>query len=346
MAEQSRLFASIIMPALNEERYIADAIASILPAPGTVDYELLVMDGGSTDRTVEIVQSLVAQNPNIRLAHNPRKIQSAAMNIAAEICDPCVLVMIRADCHARYPHGFVNGLIHTLQKTGSSSVVTAMHAIGLSPVQKAIAAAQNSRLGNGGSIHRLGGTSGFVDHGHHAAFHRETFLRLGGYDETAPFNEDAEFDARLREAGGRIYLDASLPIEYLPRSTFPSLSRQYRRHGWGRANTILKHGMMPRLRQIMPVLVFLTCITALAAWPLLGAAALFPVAAYLLAASTWGVVLAWKERSPSLLLSGPAAVVMHMSWAVGFLKRIATHQVSAVTNQLRSLGHRLGQKSL
>ncbi len=63
-------------------------------------------------------------------------------------------------------------------------MVVPLRTIGVTPLQRAIAAAQNSRLGNGGSAHRLGGISGYVSHGHHAIFDRREFLRVGGYDES------------------------------------------------------------------------------------------------------------------------------------------------------------------
>ncbi len=61
MNADQKPFVSVIMPALNEERYIEAAIRSVLPRAGSVDYELLVMDGGSTDRTEAIVAALSAE---------------------------------------------------------------------------------------------------------------------------------------------------------------------------------------------------------------------------------------------------------------------------------------------
>lgn len=322
MQASSPQFTTIVMPALNEEHYIADAIRSLLPVEGTLDYALLVLDGGSTDRTRAIVEGLAAANPRIKLVHNPRRTQSAAMNIAAEMCDPKTTILLRADCHAVYPPRFAEQCVETLIATGSSSVVVSMRAIGRTPVQSAIAAAQNSRIGNGGSRHRRVSQSGYVEHGHHAAFDREMFRALGGYDENAPFNEDAEFDARLIKAGGRIYLDGRLTIDYYPRASFSALAKQYYCHGWGRANTLMKHGARPKLRQVLPVAVLLVCLLSVIAWPFLGAVALLPPAAYLLICFAWGAGLAARSRIPTLLLAGPAAVTMHMSWAVGFLGRI------------------------
>ncbi|MFT3731439.1 MAG: glycosyltransferase family 2 protein [Hyphomicrobium sp.] len=314
-------FTTIVMPALNEEHYIAEAIRSLLPADDTVDFELLVLDGGSTDCTRRIVEGIVASNSRVKFIHNPRRTQSAAMNIGAEICDPRTAILLRADCHAVYPPGFVENCVDALGSAASSSVVVSMRAVGKTPVQKAIAAAQNSKLGNGGSRHRGASQSGYVDHGHHAAFDRATFRSLGGYDESAPFNEDAEFDARLAQSGGRIYLDSRSIIDYFPRSSFSSLAKQYYRHGWGRANTLVKHGMRPKLRQVLPVVILLTFVLATVAWPFVGAIALLPPAGYLALCLTWGVFLAFRFRQPELALAGLAAVIMHLSWAAGFLRR-------------------------
>ncbi len=336
-----RPFVSIVMPALNEQRYIADAIASVLPRSADLDYELLVLDGGSSDRTPAIVHEIAAQNPRVKLLHNERRTQSAAMNIAASACDPRAALLVRADCHATYPADFVARCVDTLCRVESASVVVPMRAVGSSPVQKAIAAAQNSRLGNGGSKHRLAGHSGFVDHGHHAAIVRSVFLKLGGYDETAPYNEDAEFDARLVASGGRIYLDGSLTIDYYPRASIRALSRQYFRHGWGRANTLLKHGKAPKLRQAAPVLMLLAAFGGLSFWPLLGRASLTPFVLYVGACVAWAAVLACQEGAASVLLAAPAAIVMHMSWAGGFLVRVGERQFPRLFEGLRGLRARL-----
>ncbi len=336
MAEGDRPFVTIVMPALNEEKYIESAIVSVLPARDDNQVELLVMDGGSTDATRKIVARLSAADPRIRLVHNEGRLQSAGVNLAASIADPKADYLIRADCHAVYPPGFARACIDTIRKHHATSVVIAMRTCGRSPMQTAIAAAQNSRLGNGGSAHRRLGLTGYVDHGHHAAFDRKAFRAVGGYDETCPYNEDAELDKRIVAAGGRIYLNGNIAIDYFPRDNLKALARQYANHGWGRANTLLKHGGTLQIRQILPVIVLLGCLAGL----VLGLAAhpIFFVApvAYVAAACTWGLVLAIKQRSVATLLTGPAAIVMHMGWAAGFLKRMGQKVSSKLAKRLRS----------
>jgi succinoglycan biosynthesis protein ExoA len=324
------------MPALNEERYIQNAIHSVLPSSDAIEYELLVMDGGSTDRTCAIVAALATSNPRIRLLKNLRRTQSAAMNVASELCHPRSTILLRADCHAIYPSRFAERCVEAMQRWKSSSVVVSMRADGLSQLQRAIAAAQNSRLGNGGSPHRGADQSGFVDHGHHAAFDREAFRSLGGYDETAICNEDAEFDVRLRRSGRSIYLDGNLIITYYPRSSFSALALQYYRHGRGRARTLLKHAVRPKARQILPVLLFLLCAASLATWPISGWLSLMLPSAYLAICLIWGLAIAVRQRNSIAILSGPAFVTMHLSWAAGFLKQVG-EDWSALRRRLREI---------
>jgi succinoglycan biosynthesis protein ExoA len=309
------------MPALNEERYVSAAIDSVIPRSHGIEFELLVLDGGSTDRTREIVQAIANENPRVRLIHNDKRIQAAAVNLGAKLADARARYLLRADCHVSYPLGFVERCIRTLAQQQVASVVVPMRAEGSTCMQRAIAAAQNSRLGNGGSSHRMVGRSGLVEHGHHAAFDREVFLELGGYDEVFTHNEDAEFDKRLIKSGRRIYLDAEAAVTYYPRADFTSLARQYFNHGSGRARTFLKHGGLPGVRQMLPVAALLGCLLSLGlavANPAFAAIA----AIYVFACIAWGLALAVQQRRACVALSGVAAIVMHMSWAVGFVRRI------------------------
>ncbi|MDP4005844.1 glycosyltransferase family 2 protein [Methylobacterium sp. NEAU K] len=309
---------TIAMPALNEARHIADAIRSVMPAPDAVACELLVMDGGSSDDTCAIVRALSAQDPRIRLIPNERRIQASGINLAARLAHPDSTYLVRADCHAAYPGNWVPDLIHAIRLREAVSVVVPLRTIGVTPLQRAIAAAQNSRLGNGGSAHRLGGISGYVSHGHHAIFDRREFLRVGGYDESFSHNEDAELDRRLCAAGGRIYLAADLAVSYFPRATLGSLTRQYFLYGRGCARTLEKHASLPRLRQMLPPLVLLYGIAALAL-ATVAPGLLILLALYAGICGLSGLALALRSREPVLVMSGLAAIAMHLSWAAGFL---------------------------
>ena len=175
-------------------------------------------------------------------------------------------------------------------------------------------------LGSGGASHRGGKASRFVDHGHHAAFDRESFNEIGGYDARFSHNEDAEYDRRLTEAGGRIWLDAGIRLTYFMRPTPRALARQYYTYGRGRMRTLLKHGDRPKLRQMLPVVLLCICILSLGAGALIhpwGFAAVLGYGAILLGASLW---VATRHRSLCGLWAGVALGLMHLSWAVGAIR--------------------------
>src|SRR6266481_12797 len=111
-AAMTHPFVTIIMPTLNEERYIERALRTVMPKSQNFDFEILVLDGGSTDRTMEIVVAL--GDPRIRLHKNPGKLQSAAINLGAQLADPRSDVLIRADSHAAYPPGFAAVLLESI----------------------------------------------------------------------------------------------------------------------------------------------------------------------------------------------------------------------------------------
>jgi succinoglycan biosynthesis protein ExoA len=324
----SELSVTIIVPALNEEKYIREAVASLIPRHEGVDYELIVMDGGSTDRTSSIVEDMAATNPRVRLEHNPGRYQSAAVNRGAKIAKPDSRIIIRADSHAQYPPDFVVGLVKELRKRDVASIVVPMRTRGSGFLQRGIAAAQNSRLGNGGAAHRTVPSSGYVDHGHHAAFDRSTFLAIGGYDESFTHNEDAELDIRLKNSGGQIWLCSELAVSYFPRSSFRALARQYFNHGSGRARTMLKHRRPPKVRQLLPLGALGMNVLSLASGLGFGWPFFLPAFAYVGACLTGGVLLASTQRDPAGCAAGLAAMAMHQSWAAGFIYRVLSVSVS------------------
>lgn len=349
-------FVSVVVPILNEERYIGPCLETLMKqglkwGDGS-RFEILVMDGGSTDQTREIVATMQASHPCIRLAHNPRRLQSAAMNLAARIASPLATVLLRADAHAEYPDDFLTTCLDTLIRTGVESVVVPMVTTGEHGFQHAVAAAQNSLIGNGGSAHRRMSASSFVEHGHHAAFTRSSFLRIGGYDETFSHNEDAEYDRRVAEAGGRIWLCGEAVLSYFPRRDPWGLAKQYFFHGAGRARTLLMHHMRPRLRQLMPLVIWAGSIGGLVLGALHPAFLLLPIA-YAGISLGWGVAAALRARDPWLLAVGPAAMIMHLSWASGFLWRCVTLTLSSRQRHRRQImrlafppppvGHRVGR---
>lgn len=314
---------TVVIPTLNEAAHIEACIRSLLTGDDRLHaIKLVVADGGSRDGTQSIVLRLCAEFPNLRLLDNPKRLQSAAVNLAAREAGIGRKILVRCDAHAVYPDNYVMLVADSLARRGVASVVVPMDAAGTSCFQKANAWIVDTPLGSGGSAHRGGRVSGFVDHGHHAAFDLKTFLHLGGYDETFSHNEDAEYDTRLRKANGRIFMDADIRLTYLPRASMAALARQYFNYGKGRARTLMKHGERPRLRQLIPPLTLIACVIGLVLAPFYAWGLMLPFG-YLAALAVASIAVAVKKRSLCGLLAGAASAIMHMSWSAGLLRQLA-----------------------
>ncbi len=314
----------IVIPCLNEETHLPGLLDSLIEDAPLA--QIVVADGGSRDASRDIVAARASVHPRLALLDNPRKLQSAGVNAAVRAFGDGRRWLVRVDAHCDYPRGYVTGLVEAAGRTGADAVVVPMRTVGCGGFQRAVAAAQNSRLGTGGSPHRHVGEGRFVDHGHHALCRLDLFRQVGGYDESFSHNEDAELDYRLGLAGARIWLEPSLAIDYFPRSRPVPLFRQYLAYGKGRAMTVRKHRMRMKRRQLAPLAIAPAVLAGVAA-PVAPWLAL-PALGWALACIGGGAALAVRRRDPAAVASGPAAMLMHLGWSLGFWKQWMRSAVS------------------
>jgi succinoglycan biosynthesis protein ExoA len=219
--------ASVVVPIRNEEKYIATCLKSLLQQslPGDL-YEIIVVDGRSSDRSKAIVEEIQRDFPNVRCLDNPAAIAPVAMNIG--IRNARGQVIIRADGHNFYPPTYIENCIKYLDQTGADNVggpwltVPADNTFGA----RLVAAILSNPFGVGGSRFRTSQADGFVETVPFGAFRRELFDRIGMYNEKLVRNQDNELNARILEAGGRIYQTSALQTEYHPVATFSALLTQ------------------------------------------------------------------------------------------------------------------------
>ena len=315
----------VAIPALNEARHIATTLAALMNGtPDMARVKIVVADGGSTDGTVAIVQDFARSHPNVHLIHNPERLQAAGINRVVRDCaEPGHEFLVRVDAHAHYPKGYVLAVAQSLVAHGTAALATVMDSIGTSCFQRGVAFAMTSRIGSGGSGHRGGTESGYVDHGHHAGFRLDVWREVGGYNPTFAVNEDAELDHRIGLMGGKIWLDAMIRMEYVVRGSLAKLGRQYWKYGKGRAQTVLTHRLRPRPRQMVPPAILIVNMLSIAL------ALLFPIflilpLLYLGLLAVVALQLLVKFRSVCALWAAPASLVMHQTWGAGFLWQLAT----------------------
>ena len=312
----------VVIPCLNEADHIGPLLEQLRAPAERLDMAVIVADGGSTDGTREIVDTVAAADDRVALLKNAKRIQSAAINLAVATYGDYFEYLIRIDAHGDYRDDYCDRLIAEAAATGADSVVVSMATKGVGVFQKATAAAQNSKLGNGGSPHREGAKGHWTDHGHHALMRVAAFRAIGGYDETFSHNEDAELDYRLAAAGHRIWMTDKTFMVYYPRASVGSLFRQYLGYGRGRAKNILKHHTLPKIRQMIPLMVF--PVVAGASLAFLSLTALIPAGLWMAACVGYGAWMAVGQRNRYGPLAAFSAMVMHLAWSLGFWLQLFT----------------------
>jgi succinoglycan biosynthesis protein ExoA len=322
---------SVLIPTLNEEFYIAKCLDSLLNSGYPKDrLEIIIADGGSTDKTREILSTYQKREPKVRWIPNPLVHQAGGVNVAAAAASVESKYFIRVDAHALYPSDFLPDVVATAEETGAELVVYVNEPHFETCFQRAVAFAFAHRLGVGDSKYRLGNFSGDAEHGQHGCFRRECFESLGGYDPQIMPNEDAELSWRVRQSGGRIYLNSRLRMKYFPRRTLRALGRQYFLYGYGRALNCYKHRQLPRPRQMAPpFLVGFEIILLIVA--LFRPLALILLAPYLLLIAAVTIEAVAKSRSLCLTWLAPVFCTMHHVWAVGFF-------IGCIEGQRRKVG--------
>jgi succinoglycan biosynthesis protein ExoA len=319
---------TVVLPVLNEERFIGATLGMLLDQDLPRDqYEVLVVDGGSTDATRARVEELAATRPEVRLLKNPGRRSSSGRNVGWRAA---------ASPHVLFVDGHVHlegrGLLSsTLAAFESGAVAVArpqpLDPPGLTPFQRAVAVARASWLGHQGASEIYRESEGEVDPSSSGAGYRRDLLeRLGGYDERFDACEDVEFNERVKAAGHLARTSAAFTVRYYPRENLGGLWRQCERYGRGRTRMWRKHPGTLSFAVPLPGLYFAAGLGAAlaSAWvPQLRPWTATWWAPYAAAVLLTSAALALRTPGPVARLSLPAVfVVVHAGFAWGFLREL------------------------
>jgi glycosyltransferase involved in cell wall biosynthesis len=309
------------MPILNEERHLADAVERVLAQAYPGPLEVVLAVGPSRDATQRLADGLAAADPRIRVVANPSGRTPDALNAALAAARHDVIV--RVDGHAELSEEYLRTAVTALAATGAVNVGGIMDAQGITPFERAVAAAMKSRLGVGSARFHVGGGAGPADTVYLGVFRRETLLAAGGYDPHFTRAQDWELNHRLRAAGCLVWFTPDLRVTYRPRPDVPALARQYFEYGRWRRVVAARHATI-NLRYLAPptMVIATTAATAVgvAGWRLPWARAALAVPALYAAGVTAGGLAVGRDEAPRTRAALPLVLaVMHWSWGIGFL---------------------------
>jgi glycosyltransferase involved in cell wall biosynthesis len=310
---------SVVLPVRNEARFISDLIGRIFAQEYPSDrVEVIVADGLSTDGTRHILTELQSQYPRLVVVDNPGRIVPIGLNLAISRSRGDVIV--RIDGHALIAPDFLEQNVALLAEHPEAwSVGGPIRHAATTTFGKAVAVAMSHPIGVGNALHRYSDYEGYTEGAQFPAIRRWVFDRIGLFDEALVRNQDDEFNYRIGQAGGKVFVSPRVRYEYFVRGRIGQLYRQYFQYGFWRIPVIAKHRRPTTVRQLAPTLFYAACILFLAAGILLRmplVAMMLPVT-YLLALSAAGLGTASSCGFRVAACVPLAIATMHAGYALG-----------------------------
>jgi cellulose synthase/poly-beta-1,6-N-acetylglucosamine synthase-like glycosyltransferase len=310
---------TVVVPMRNEEEFIGGCLDSLIRQ----DYpperlEVLVGDGRSEDTSRSIVLAKSQEHDFIRLLDNPKEIAAAALNQGIRNATGDVIIILSA--HSSVADDFVSQNVAYLQKTGVDCVGGPIHSTSQSPLGQTISLAMSSPFGVGNALFRYSQKEQYVDTVAFGAYQRQVFDEIGLFDEILVYNEDDEFNYRLRKHGGRILLTPAIRSSYHTRTSLGQLWSQYFRYGRGKIRVMQRHPESAMIRHFVPF----AFVSALAVTGLLGVLNpaglwlfLFVLASYLAVSLLFSIRICASHGWKHLPVLPVAFACLHFSYGLG-----------------------------
>ena len=317
---------SIVIPCYNEQATIRQLLEAIYQQTyPRAQTEVVIANGYSEDATRDEIAGFQYGHPDldVRIVENNVRTIPSAINCA--ILASRGEIVVRMDAHSRPYPDYVERCVSALDSGHGDNVggVWEIKPGSRSWMAESIAIAAAHPLGVGDAGYRIGAQASAVDTVPFGAFHRSLIDKIGLFDETLLSNEDYEFNTRIRQSGGRVWLDPEIVIVYYARSTLRELARQYWRYGYWKFRMLRRYPDTLRWRQGLPPL-FVASLVALTIlawwWPFAGRLLALELAIYGTVLLLVGTLSALRRLKIYLFIGLPLSIAtMHLAWGGGFL---------------------------
>lgn len=214
---------SIIVTTLNESLGIANLIDGFLAQTRQPD-EIVVVDGGSSDNTVEILREYATRDPRIKIFIEAGVNIARGRNLAIERAS-CPIVAV-TDGGCRPDPRWLEELTKPFQENPTLGAVSGRRVIESCNTFEFFSGLLSTSRDPGDESKRL-----FF--GRSSAFRKEVWQRAGGYPEWLYTAEDTLFARRAKELGCKVVYAPDSIVYWRPRSTWRKLARQFFLYGRG-----------------------------------------------------------------------------------------------------------------
>lgn len=336
---------SIVMPVYNEEQFIRQTLEMLLVQDYPNNkFEILVVDGMSSDGTRGIVAEIVKEHANVQLLDNPKRKSSSGRNVGFKSASGEYCLVVDGHCYipgdqllASVSKAFLNTGVDCLGRPQP------LDPPALTPFQKMVAAARASQIGHGSDSMIYSDYEGMcVPDSNGAAYSKNVFKRVGYVDESFDACEDVEFNYRVGQAGFKAFTSPSLMVKYYPRNTLEGLFKQMSRYGAGRYRLYKKHPVTLGILTLVPaffvvnvIITILSFIMSLAGLVSTAVTSVFVgmLCVYLLLIGFSSLQIKKKLKGGSIFTLMAIYFIIHSGLGWGFISQFLQHTSSSIATE-------------
>ncbi len=324
-------FVSVLLVTRNEQEYIEKALSSLINQTYPKEcYEIIVVDGESTDKTLRIVNSVIknysSTNLSFRVINNPKHILSAGWNLGLKAAKGDYVV--RIDAHAEVRANFIELNVKTILSVDDAVCVGGrLITKSLDGYDDLISNILSSPFGVGNSSFRTSNISGYADTAVYGLYKKSIFNEVGFFNENYVRNQDIELHSRIKASGGKFYFNPEIESIYYSRNTIKKMIKQA--FGNGQWNMVLLKNQYSALsiRHLVPFVFVIYLIIS----SLLGFTHRFfwwQECAVLLLYFTLGIIAGIKKtkKAENIIQMPLLFFLLHVSYGVGYIAGIFTKE--------------------
>lgn len=250
--------ASIIIPVLNEIKFLKNCIESIAKDCSDFNnYEIFLIDGGSTDGTIELISQIISNYSNIKYFNNAKKYAASAMNIGID--KSTTDYIIRLDAHSIYLDSYLDKALNLLKKS-DLTVANVGGSIDTTPskdkiISNTISYVLSSTFGVGNSKFRTKKLTYEIDVDTvpFGCFKKQALVDIGLYNENEKRGEDLDVNTRLIRKGYRVILSPELKSIYYSRDNYLSFIKQAFKNGYTVFAEVRGENSYHKIRHYIPL---------------------------------------------------------------------------------------------
>ena len=314
---------TILIPFRNEEKYLPKCLSAVF-GQDYKNFEIILVDGMSNDRSREIIADFTIKYPNLSVYDNKKINAAAGLNIGIEKSHGEIVIILGA--HSEISPDFVSKNAYYLERTGADVVGGALKTIGKGYFGECVALVLSSPFGTGSKF-RYTNSAQFVDTVAFGAYRRKILNKVGLFDEKIPRAEDLEYNHRIITAGGKIYLHPDIRAVYYCRNDLFGFVKQGFANGYDVIRSFFNNVNSVSLRHLIPVSFVFSLFVLAVLFPFSRIARLlfiYELGAYFIITIFFSIQISLRNGLKYLPILPVTILLLHLSYGMGSLFGISS----------------------